>query len=72
MSIGANTKFLKIGMIENVSIIDVSSFEQQTIVTKLDALSECCKKMEENYNQTIAHCNSLKQALLKKAFNGEL
>ena len=72
MSIGANTKFLKIGMIENVSIIDVSSFEQQTIVTKLDALSECCKKMEENYNQTIAHCNALKQALLKKAFNGEL
>ncbi|MEF9924360.1 MAG: restriction endonuclease subunit S, partial [Muribaculaceae bacterium] len=49
-----------------------NSEEQQTIVEKLDALSERCRAMEENYRQTITHCNALKQALLTKAFNGEL
>lgn len=49
-----------------------SKEEQQSIVKKLDALSERCRAMEENYRQTIAHCNALKQALLTKAFNGEL
>lgn len=46
--------------------------EQQAIVKKLDALSERCRAMEENYRQIITHCNALKQALLTKAFNGEL
>lgn len=46
--------------------------EQQSIVEKLDALSERCRAMEDNYRQTLAACNDLKQALLKKAFNGEL
>lgn len=46
--------------------------EQLLIVEKLDALSERCRAMEENHKQTSALCNDLKQALLKKAFNGEL
>lgn len=46
--------------------------EQSQIVEKLNALSERCRVMEENYRQTIDHCNALKQALLKKAFSGEL
>lgn len=46
--------------------------EQQSIVEKLDALSERCRAMENNHRQTLAACNDLKQALLKKAFNGEL
>lgn len=46
--------------------------EQQSIVEKLDALSEHCRAMEENYRQTLTACDELKKALLKKAFNGEL
>lgn len=49
-----------------------NSEEQQSIVEKLDALSERCRAMEDNYRQTLTTCNDLKQALLKKAFNGEL
>ena len=46
--------------------------EQQQITEKLDALSERCKALEENYRQTVALTQDLKQALLKKAFSGEL
>lgn len=46
--------------------------EQQAIVSKLDALSEKCKTLENNYLQTIKDCNELKKAILTKAFNGEL
>ncbi len=48
------------------------TLEQQQIVEKLDALSDRCKAMEENYHQTATLCTDLKQALLKKAFNAEL
>ena len=46
--------------------------EQQQIVSKLDALSEKCKELENNYQQTINDCDELKKAILAKAFNGEL
>lgn len=46
--------------------------EQQQIVSKLDALSEKCKELEKNYQQTIDDCDDLKKAILAKAFNGEL
>lgn len=52
--------------------IPINVNEQQSIVEKLDALSERCRAMEENYRQILTTCNDLKQALLKKAFNGEL
>ena len=46
--------------------------EQQQIVTKLDILSDKCKKLEEAERKTIAECDALKQAILRQAFNGEL
>lgn len=46
--------------------------EQQRIVEKLDAISDRCRQMEDNYKQTISLCDDLKQSLLRKAFNGEL
>lgn len=46
--------------------------EQQAIVTKLDTLSDRYNQLEQNYQQTIEHCQALKQAILTKAFNGEL
>lgn len=48
------------------------SFEQQSIVTRLDALNTHCKTLQANYERTIALCDDMKQALLRKAFNGEL
>ena len=42
------------------------------IVARLDKLQENCRTLEENYTKTIALCDDMKQALLRKAFNGEL
>lgn len=49
-----------------------SLLEQQHIVSKLNALSEKCKELENSYQQTINNCDELKKAILAKAFNGEL
>lgn len=49
-----------------------SPAEQKSIVTKLDALSEQTKKLEEIYKKKIADLDELKKSVLKKAFNGEL
>ena len=46
--------------------------EQQRIVSTLDGISIKCTEIENNYKRTILLCTDLKQALLRKAFNGEL
>lgn len=46
--------------------------DQKDIVCRLDSITEACREMEDNYSKTIILCNDLKQALLRKAFNGEL
>lgn len=46
--------------------------EQQTIVQKLDALSNETKKLEAIYQQKINDLEELKKSILKKAFSGEL
>lgn len=72
LATGATAQGIKASRLKEVNIPYPHIYEQQSIVKKLDALSERCRAMEENYRQTIAHCNALKQALLTKAFNGEL
>lgn len=52
--------------------IPISLAEQTRIVSRLDQLNERCKTLQENYDRTITLCEDLKQALLRKAFNGEL
>ena len=42
--------------------------EQQKIVSRLDALSEHVKALEENQRKVMAECDALKQALLRKVF----
>ncbi len=42
------------------------------IVAHLDALNEKCKTLQANYEKTLSLCDDLKQALLRKAFNGEI
>ena len=46
--------------------------EQATIVACLDNLNDKCQTLQENYQKTLTLCDDLKQALLRKAFNGEL
>ncbi len=46
--------------------------EQDKITARLDDLNEKCNALQENYLKTLALCDDLKQALLRKAFNGEL
>ena len=65
-------------VVSNASMKDVvlaapaTKEEQELIVARLDKLKEHCKTLEENYTKTIALCDDMKQALLRKAFNGEL
>lgn len=46
--------------------------DQQSIVFRLDEINTKCKTLQANYEKTIALCDDLKQALLRKAFNGEI
>lgn len=45
---------------------------QKQLVKDIKGIDERCKALQENYRKTIALCEDLKQALLRKAFNGEL
>ena len=58
----------------NSIIIEYPSDKEElaAIISRLDNLDERCKALQENYRKTIALCEDLKQALLRKAFNGEL
>lgn len=67
--------------VAHVNVADIKQFkipmgrtikEQQSIVFKLDEISNNCSALQDNYTQTIALCDDLKQALLRKAFSGEL
>ena len=49
-----------------------SVIEQQSIVSRLDILNDKCNTLQLNYEKTIALCEDLKQAILRKAFNGEI
>ncbi|KKG83672.1 restriction endonuclease subunit S [Methanosarcina mazei] len=71
-SVGAGTKFLKLGMIKDLKIALPSLSEQRSIVTKLDVLFAETKRLEEIYQQKLAALDELKKSVLQKAFNGEL
>lgn len=54
--------------IAKIPICYPSETQQQLIVSRLDSLSENVKKLEEKLQKTIAECDTLKQALLRKVF----
>lgn len=57
---------------KELTITFPSAQECNSIVATLDDLNAKCKVLQDNYTKTIALCDDLKQALLRKAFNGEL
>ena len=69
---GAALKQINIADVKRIPIPIASSKEQRQIVSTLDDLNAKCKVLQDNYTKTIALCDDLKQALLRKAFNGEL
>jgi type I restriction enzyme S subunit len=71
-SVGAATKFLKMGIIQSLEFPFPSFPEQQRIAARLDELSEHCKKLEAVYTQKLSLYDEMKQSLLRKAFSGEL
>ena len=72
MSVGANTRFLKLGMIQGLKIALPTIEEQQTIVRQLDALRAETQKLEAVYHKKLQDLEELKKSILQKAFNGEL
>lgn len=54
--------------IKKVTISYPSFSEQQRIVARLDSLSAHVRELEEISKKTIAECDALKQALLRKVF----
>lgn len=71
-SVGSNTKFLKIGMIQGMKIPMPSLVEQEAIVVKLDGLLRETQRLEALYQRKIACLDELKKSLLQQAFAGEL
>jgi type I restriction enzyme S subunit len=71
-SVGAGTKFLKIGMIQNFQLALPSIDQQKTIVSKLDKLAELRNQLENIYLNKIEDFEELKKSILQKAFSGDL
>lgn len=71
-SVGAGTKFLKLGMIKNMEIALPTLAEQKRIVTKVDAIREETESLESIYQRELAALDELKKSLLHQAFSGEL
>ncbi len=71
-SVGAGTKFLKLGMIKELEIELPSLHEQQRIVSTMDAVREETECLATLYERKLAALEALKKSLLHQAFTGEL
>ncbi len=71
-SVGAGTKFLKLGMIKDLEIELPSLDEQRHIVSTMDAVREETEHLAGIYEQKLAALDALKKSLLHQAFSGNL
>ena len=71
-SVGAGTKFLKLGMIKNLEIALPSLDEQQRIVSILDSVRNETEHLESVYQRKLTALDALKRSLLNQAFSGKL
>jgi type I restriction enzyme S subunit len=65
---GSTVSNLNTDRVASVTIPVPSLSEQQRIVSRLDSLSAHVRELEEVLQKTIAECDALKQALLRKVF----
>jgi type I restriction enzyme S subunit len=71
-SVGAGTKFIKLGMIKGMQIALPSLSEQERIGSLLDSLRSETDRLAALYQQKLAALDELKKSLLARAFAGEL
>jgi len=71
-SVGAGTKFLKMGIIQGLEIALPSLDEQQRIVSTMDSVREETERLESIYQRKLAALEALKKSLLHQAFAGQL
>ena len=71
-SVGAGTKFLKMGMIQDLEIALPSLNEQRRIVSTMDSVREETERLASLYERKLAALAALKQSLLHQAFTGAL
>lgn len=69
---GAAIPQLTVPMVRDIPVDFPDINEQDRIVSDLDKLSCLCNALRDHYAQINLLCGDLKQALLRKAFNGEL
>lgn len=66
--VGAALQAISFGLIRNIPIPLPPLLAQQSIVSRLDALSEKVRELEEAQKKVIAECDALKQAMLREVF----
>ena len=72
MSVGANTKFLKIGMIKELKFPLPPMDEQIKILNTLEILERNTSLIKNNYQTRLNLTQTLKKSILHQAFSGEL
>lgn len=65
---GATFKEISKKVVEEIEIPLPPLPEQEAIVSRLDAISERVKIMEENYSTIVEECDAMKQAMLREVF----
>jgi type I restriction enzyme S subunit len=71
-SVGVGTKFLKLGMIQQMQIELPSLSEQQRIVLAIDSIRAKTESLESLYRQKLVELDALKTSLMHRAFSGAL
>jgi len=71
MSVGAGTKFLKIGMIRSLEIPLPPIIAQDKILEKLEKLLKLSEELHTAYNGKARQLSSLKSAILAQELKGE-
>jgi type I restriction enzyme S subunit len=70
-SVGAGTKFLKLGMIKDMKIALPSVSEQERITSTMDSMLEETDRLASIYRRKLAALDELKKSILQQAFSGE-
>jgi type I restriction enzyme S subunit len=69
---GAAMPAISFGLINNVTLPIPSMEEQQRIVQEIESRLSVCDKIEETIKNSIKQAETLRESILKKAFEGKL
>jgi type I restriction enzyme S subunit len=72
INMGAAQPNLNTNIIKNYLLPWCSFEEQQYIVSELESKLTVCYKIEETINQSLQQAETLRQSILKNAFEGKL